>query len=108
MSWNLAREGAMPVNRHLREIAGDMSKIPNVISRLNFDYIQADTQPVTAPQAVLWARHQHVFAGVGWDENKERFYQLMYFADRDAVWMRENFRRGDIEAYMALFGWDQF
>lgn len=105
--WNIEREKSAAVSKRLDEIAGDD---PNAIHDLtiNYDYVQADTQPTIAPQAVLWARHQHVFAGVGWEENKERFRQLMYFAGRDENWMRENFRRGDIEAYMALFGWDRF
>ena len=105
--WNIERESSAAVSKRLDEIAGDN---PNAIHDLtiNYDYIQADTQPTIAPQAVLWARHQHVFAGVGWEENKERFYQLLYFSGRDENWMRENFRRGDIEAYMALFGWDRF
>jgi len=33
---------------------------------------------------------------------------MLYYADRDADWLRRDFRRGDIEAYMALFGWDRF
>ena len=105
--WNIERETSAQVSKRLDEIAGND---PNAIHdiTINYDYVQADTQPTIAPQAVLWARHQHVFAGVGWEENKERFYQLLYFSGRDENWMRENFRRGDIEAYMALFGWDRF
>lgn len=105
--WNIEREQSALVSKRLDEIAGDD---PNAIHdiTINYDYVQAGAQPTIAPQAVLWARHQHVFAGVGWEENKERFRQLLYFSGRDADWMRENFRRGDIEAYMALFGWDRF
>jgi hypothetical protein len=106
--WNIEREKSALVSKRLNEISGENIDEAKHDLTINFDYIQADTQPVIAPQAVLWARHQHVFAGVGWEENKERFYQLMYYAGRDADWMRENFRRGDIEAYMALFGWDRF
>lgn len=108
MFWNVEREEALPVTKRLKEIARQNPTLGKDAVTMNFDYVQADNQPVDAPQAVLWARHQHVFAGVGWEENKERFYQMLYYADRDADWLRQDFKRGDIEAYMALFGWDRF
>jgi hypothetical protein len=108
MFWNIEREEALPVTKRVAELAPkNQAEAINSIT-LNLDYVQADNQPVFAPQAVVWARHQHVFAGVGWEENKERFYQMLYYAGRDADWLRRNFKRGDIEAYMALFGWDRF
>jgi hypothetical protein len=108
MFWNIEREEALPVTKRLAEIAAANRVGAKDLVTLNLDYVQADNQPVVAPHAVLWARHQHVFAGVGWEENKERFYQMLYYADRDADWLRRDFKRGDIEAYMALFGWDRF
>lgn len=108
MFWNIEREAALPVTKRLAELAKENRVEARKSVTLNFDYVQADNQTIVAPQAVLWARHQHVFAGVGWEENKERFYQLNYYADRDADWLRSDFKSGDIEAYMALFGWDRF
>ena len=109
MFWNVEREESMPVTKRLEEIAWSENRADaKSLVTLNLDYVQADNQPLFAPYAVLWARHQHVFAGVGWEENKERFYQMLYYADRDADWLKRDFRRGDIEAYMALFGWDRF
>ncbi|HXH69474.1 MAG TPA: hypothetical protein VNI60_03910 [Pyrinomonadaceae bacterium] len=108
MSWNIEREQAMPVTKRLAELASENRAAAKDSVTLNLDYVQADNQPVSAPQAVLWARHQHVFAGVGWQENKERFYQMLYYGGHDADWLRRDFKRGDIEAYMALFGWDRF
>ncbi|MDQ6785963.1 MAG: hypothetical protein M3033_03985 [Acidobacteriota bacterium] len=108
MFWNVEREEALPVTKRLAELATEDRAAAKDFVTLNIDYVQADNQPVVAPQAVLWARHQHVFAGVGWEENKERFYQMLYYADRDADWLKKDFKRGDIEAYMALFGWDRF
>ena len=106
--WNVEREEAMPVTKRLAELVQENRRAAKDSVTLSFDYVQADNQTVVAPQAVLWARHQHVFAGVGWEENKERFYQLHYYADRNANWLRKDFKSGDIEAYMALFGWDRF
>ncbi len=109
ISWNIARDEAMPAYKRLRELSAENEQLygKNAVT-LNFDYIQADNQPVVSTQAVLWARHQHVFAGVGWEENKTRFYQMLYYGGRDADWLREDFKAGDIEAYMALFGWVRF
>jgi hypothetical protein len=58
----------------------------------------------------LWARHQHTFAGVAdWEENRRRYYQLLYFQGRDGDWLKSALIRcRDIEACMALFGWDRF
>ncbi|HXG82414.1 MAG TPA: hypothetical protein VNI84_00160 [Pyrinomonadaceae bacterium] len=108
MFWNIEREEALPVTRRLAELARENPAYGKNAVTLNLDYVQADNQTVFSPQAVVWARHQHVFAGVGWEENKQRYYQMLYYADRDADWLRKNFKRGDIEAYMALFGWDRF
>ncbi|HSI88185.1 MAG TPA: hypothetical protein VK918_03960, partial [Pyrinomonadaceae bacterium] len=76
----------------------------------NAEPIQADSQPTIAPQGVLWARHQHTFAGVAdWEENRRRYYQMLYFQGRDGDWLKSALTRcRDIEACMALFGWDRF
>ena len=106
--WNVERDEAMPVTKRLVELSRENEANGKAAVTLNFDAVQADNQPVTAPQAVLWARHQHVFAGVSWEENKERYLQMLYYAGHDADWLRQDLKKGDIEAYMALFGWDRF
>jgi hypothetical protein len=66
--------------------------------------IQADDLPSVAPQNVLWARHQHVFAGMSWEENKRRYFQYLYYMnvdERDLDHMLKN----DFVAKIALFGW---
>ncbi len=108
ISWNIERDEAAPVSLRLSELADGRTETAKTDVTLNYDYVQADNQTVVAPQAVLWARHQHVFAGVTWEENKQRFYRMLYYFGRDAEWLKEDFRKGDIEAYMALFGWDRF
>ena len=109
-SINVRRDEAMPVNLYLRESAGgDIENAKRQIT-LNLEAIQADSQPTVAPQAVLWARHQHVFAGLkNWEENKRRYYQMLYYSDLNADWLRQSLIGcRDIEACMALFGWDRF
>ncbi len=100
----------MPVNLYLRELAGENIENAKRQATLNFEAIQADSQPTVAPQAVLWARHQHVFAGLeNWNENKKRYYQMLYYSDLNADWLRRALTGcRDIEACMALFGWDRF
>ncbi|HSK72105.1 MAG TPA: hypothetical protein VK892_10450, partial [Pyrinomonadaceae bacterium] len=107
---NVRRDEAMPVNRRLRELAGENIEAAKHQTTLNLEALQADSQPTVAPQAVLWARHQHVFAGLkDWEENRKRYYQLLYYLDLDENHLR-NALTGcrDIEACMALFGWDRF
>lgn len=107
---NVRRDEAMPVNRRLRALGGEDIAAAKRETTLNLEPLQADSQPTAAPQAVLWARHQHVFAGLrDWEENKQRYYQMLYFSDLDADHLR-NALTGcrDIEACMALFGWDRF
>lgn len=109
-SINIRRDEAMPVNLYLRELVGrDVEKARRQMT-LNLEPLQADSQPTVAPQAVLWARHQHVFAGLeNWEENKKRYYQMLYYSDLNHEWLRRSLTGcRDIEACMALFGWDRF
>jgi hypothetical protein len=68
------------------------------------NFIHADSLPTTAPQAVLWARHQHIFAGVTLEENRERLFQLFYYVGADEHWMRQMLS-DNIVIQIALFGW---
>jgi len=109
-SINVRRDEAMLVNLHLRQLAGGDIESAKRQTTLNLEAIQADSQPTVAPQSVLWARHQHVFAGLeNWEENKKRYYQMLYYSDLNADWLRRALTGcRDIEACMALFGWDRF
>lgn len=109
-SMNVQRDEAMPVNRRLRELANGDIEAARHETTLNLEPLQADSQPTVAPQATLWARHQHVFAGLhSWEENKRRYYQMLYYSDLDERWLRASLSGcRNIEACMALFGWDRF
>lgn len=104
---NLARDEGMPVARRLQELSATDVPSPNSqrAVTLAFSHIQADDLPTIAPQAVLWARHQHVFAGVTWQENKERYYQFLYYSDLDENWLAKSMKEGDFVSMIALFGW---
>jgi hypothetical protein len=106
---NIRRDEAVPVNLRLRELAGGIDQA-RTETTVNLESLQADSQTTVAPQPVLWARHQHTFSGItSWEENKRRYYQLLYYSDLDGRWLKGALTGcSDIEACMALFGWDRF
>jgi len=102
---NVLRDQAYPIEKRLREIGvGDSDAHSKVI--LPFDIAVGDDLPTVAPQGVLWARHQHVFAGVSWQENKERYYQYLYYTGVDPEQLAASMKSGrDFVSVIALFGW---
>lgn len=101
---NVERDKGMPVAKRLTELAKtETNPYKSVVFPLSMT--QGDDMPTVAPQSVLWARHQHVFAGVTWQENKERYYQYLYFQNIDEKQLAESIKRGDFVSMIALFGW---
>jgi len=102
---NIERDKGFEVGRYLTDIYrqnGDTHK--TVI--MPFDMLTGDDLPTIAPQSVLWARHQHVFAGVSWQENKERYYQYIHFLGFTPEYLAERMKKhGDFVSMIALFGW---
>lgn len=101
---NVARDNAMPLGRKLTELSKNE---PNPFQQtiLSLTNIQADDSPTIAPQNVLWAMHQHVFAGLSWEESKERYYQQLYYQNRDKNWLEYALKNGDRYSMISLFGW---
>jgi len=100
---NIERDKALPVARRLEELAKSEPD-PHRTTVLSFDWIFADDMPSVAPQNVLWARHQHVFAGLSWDECKERYYQQLYYQMIDERGL-DHLLKTDFVTQIALFGW---
>ncbi|HMJ09265.1 MAG TPA: hypothetical protein VK468_09685 [Pyrinomonadaceae bacterium] len=100
---NVERDIALPVARRLEEL-GRASADPHRETVLSFDGIFADDLPSVAPQNVLWARHQHVFAGLTWQQNKERYYRYLYFCGVDEGGL-DHLLKNDFVSQIALFGW---
>ena len=102
---NIERDAALPVARRLEELArGDADPYRTTV--LSYDMMQADDLPSVAPQNVLWARHQHIFAGLSWQESKERYYQYLHYSNVDADTLKEILAK-DFVSQIALFGWDR-
>ena len=102
---NVIRDEALPVARRLTELGvGDADVHKRVV--LDLGIAEADDLPTVAPQAVLWARHQHVFTGVTWDENKERYFQQLYYEGISARQLAAGMKSGDdFVSMIAIFGW---
>lgn len=104
---NIARDEAYPAARRLVELAkGDADALKKNV--LHLGIAEADDLPTIAPQPILWARHQHLFAGIGWQENKERYYQLLYYYGVSPEQLANALKyEGDFVSMIALFGWSR-
>lgn len=104
---NVARDDGMLVAKRLEELSSEDAPSPGANRAVVFSIsmLQGDDSPTVAPQAVLWARHQHVFPGVTWKENKERYYQTLYYMGLDEKWLGKRLGAGDFVSMIALFGW---
>jgi hypothetical protein len=100
---NIERDKAVPIANRLTELATD-DPARNRRTVLSFDGIFADDMPTVAPQNVLWARHQHVFAGLSWEESKERYFQQLYYQNVDERGL-DHLLKNDFVSQIALFGW---
>ncbi|MBE7515551.1 MAG: hypothetical protein HS105_02910 [Chloracidobacterium sp.] len=101
---NVDRDEAFPVAARLNELSKGADWHRDVV--MHFGMAEADDLPTLAPQPVLWARHQHVFAGVTWQENKERYYQYLYYLGVRPESLAHGMKNGtDLVSVIALFGW---
>lgn len=102
---NIARDEAMPVGKRLTELgASDPDRHKRVV--LHLAIAEGDDFPTVAPQSVLWARHQHVFPGLSWQESKERYYQQLLYQGVSERQLADGIKRGeDVVSMIALFGW---
>ena len=109
---NVARDEARAVALRLREIAhrgyDDATGAPADRHAVVFavDIARADNLPMVAPQAVLWAPHMFVFPDVTVAENKERFFQYLYYSGVDADEFTHYYLRQGFVHY-AIFGWER-
>lgn len=91
VSWdyNLAVDEGKPVADRLAQ-QGQVSGASAVPVALMADFKLADRMPTDAPQAVLWAPRMLVFPGVTEAENRERFFQQLYYLgyDEKKFWSR--------------------
>jgi hypothetical protein len=78
--YNRLIDESIPMAKRLAELDGTSSSVPVVLMS---DLKLADRLPTDAPQAVLWAPRMLVFPGVSEAENRERFFQQLYYLGYD-------------------------
>jgi len=104
LDWaNAQRDAGLPVARRLEELAKTIPDA-NRTTVLSYDGIFADDMPTVAPQNIVWARHQHVFAGLSWEESKRRYYLQLYYQGIDGKGL-DYLLKNDFVSMIALFGW---
>ncbi len=102
---NVLRDEAYPVGKRLTELGKDDPE-KHKRNVLHLGIAEGDDLPTIAPQAVLWARHQHVFPGVEWQESKERYYQQLLYQGVGEKQLAAGMKQGhDFVSIIALFGW---
>jgi hypothetical protein len=102
---NINRDEARPAVLRLRALAAiDSANKTKVVFAPDFS--RGDTLPMEAPQPVLWAPHMFVFSGVTSAENKERFFQFLYYSGVDAETFESNYQQQGFAKY-AIFGWER-
>lgn len=103
LDWaNAHRDKGLPVAHRLEELGN--GRDAHRMTVLSYDGIFADDMPTVAPQNILWARHQHVYAGLSWEESKERYYQQLYYQGIDGKGL-DYLLKNDFVSMIALFGW---
>jgi hypothetical protein len=105
--FNLIRNDSMPASLRLAELARHPTGNETESAVLFTDVLPADDLPTIAPQAVLWARHMHVFSGVTMAENKERFYKYLYYTGVTEQILTEALAEKDFYYILPLFGWER-
>jgi hypothetical protein len=78
--YNRRIDESIPVTRRLAELDQTSNSAPVILMS---DLKLADRLPTDAPQAVLWAPRMLVFPGVSEAENRERFFQQLYYLGYD-------------------------
>ena len=101
---NIIRDNGVPLAKRINELSkNDTDSYRSTI--LSIGTIQSDDAPTLVSQNILWSRHQHVFAGLTWQENKERYYRYLYYQNLDEKWLEKNLKKGDFVSMITLFGW---
>lgn len=100
---NVDRDRSLPTANLLDELT-ESAPDPRQVTVLSYDWLFADDLPSVSRVNVLWARHQHVFAGSSWEESKRRYLEQLYFQNVDEKGL-ERLLKTDFVTMIALFGW---
>jgi hypothetical protein len=106
---NRAADEFKPVAERLTSLAQTDNALrsgrtgPEVPAVLVSDLPLADRLPTDAPQPVLWAPRMLVFPGVSEAEDRERFWQQLYYLGYDEHKIWKDLDKADWNFYVGLF-----
>ena len=104
LAHNTKIDEARPAMQRLEALAAESGdRGTTVVS----DLILADRLPTDAPQSVLWAPRMLIFPGVTTKENRERFFQQLYYTGFDEAKFRAEVERSDWNFFAGLFDYDR-
>ena len=101
---NVTRDKGVPLAKRLVDLSKKESDSHRT-TIFSIGTIFSDDSPTLIPQNVLWARHQHIFAGLSAQENKERYYQYLHYQNLNEKWLEKRLKKGDFVSMITLFGW---
>ena len=110
--WHNTRiDEARPAMKRLASLAASDSSMAESSNTRTVvvmaDLVLADRLPTDAPQAVLWAPRMLVFPAVTAEENRERFFEQLYYTGFDEAKFRAELNRGDWNFYAGLFDYER-
>ncbi|MGA9994388.1 MAG: hypothetical protein WBP93_03185, partial [Pyrinomonadaceae bacterium] len=104
----IANDESLIVNRRFAEIARETNDTRRNSNTLIFftDLSQADSLASVSTQPVLWSQHMFVFSGASREENRERFFEYLYYSGLSE---REFERLASINSSisLALYGFER-
>lgn len=104
--YNVLRDDAIAVAHRLAQLSGSSTggRAGEREIVLSTHVVHADNLPTVAPQAVLWGLHMRVFSGVTLAENRERFYQHLYYSGVGEQRFLQALGEYNFEYRIGLFG----
>lgn len=103
---NIHRDQLLPLNHRLRQLGTSGSAELGSETTFNSNLFQADNQPSSAPQAVLWSEHMPWASDIREYEARRRYFAHLYFMGRDATSLTEALAKCPATAECkAIFGW---
>ena len=90
LAANLRRDEISPVALRLREIGLEDVQSASDQVTFNSDLFQADHQPSTAPQGVLWSEHLPWAASITEKASRRRYLMHLYYSNKDEEWLRRS------------------
>jgi hypothetical protein len=101
---NILHDKSIPVFRRLQAELKERSEKDSAKQFALFDhYLLSANAPTSSSIPVLWSNYMYTFGNTSEAENRERFYQTLYYLGVDQQGF-ENMLNGDIQVRAIIFG----